>query len=117
MSGLAVLAKALGHEVSGSDMNIYPPMSTQLASQGISLKEGYDPQHIDASIDLVIIGNVIKRGNPAIDPHRPEFSASRYLKAALRFLRPLSDRGFRRFGGRQDRRGAFEIVSPNFRHA
>lgn len=48
-------------------MNVYPPMSTQLREQGIELREGYDPSHIDARVDAVIVGNVIKRGNPAIE--------------------------------------------------
>jgi len=67
MSGIAVLAKQAGHTVTGSDMNVYPPMSTQLISQGIALNEGYDPAHIPADVDYVIVGNVIKRGNPAIE--------------------------------------------------
>src|SRR3990167_195349 len=67
MSGIAVLAKHSGHEVTGSDTNVYPPMSTQLREQGITLMEGYDPAHIDPNIDCVIVGNVIKRGNPAME--------------------------------------------------
>lgn len=67
MSGVALLAKQSGHEVSGSDLNVYPPMSTQLEEQGITLKEGYDPAHIDPEVDCVIVGNVIKRGNPAME--------------------------------------------------
>lgn len=67
MSGIAVLAKQAGHQVSGSDMNIYPPMSTQLMEQGISLMEGYDPKHIPPDVDCIIVGNVIKRGNPSIE--------------------------------------------------
>lgn len=67
MSGIAVIAKQSGHEVSGSDMNVYPPMSTQLQEQGIQLFEGYDPTHIDPTVDCVIVGNVIKRGNPAME--------------------------------------------------
>ena len=67
MSGLAVLAKQAGHEVTGSDANVYPPMSTQLKQQGIQLFEGYDPAHIDPALDCVIVGNVIKRGNPAME--------------------------------------------------
>ncbi len=47
MSGIAILAKQAGHKVTGSDMNVYPPMSTQLTEQGIELLEGYDPAHID----------------------------------------------------------------------
>lgn len=67
MSGIAILAKQSGHEVTGSDMNVYPPMSTQLIEQGIQLMEGYDPSHIDPAVDRVIVGNVIKRGNPAME--------------------------------------------------
>ncbi|VVC76181.1 UDP-N-acetylmuramate--L-alanyl-gamma-D-glutamyl-meso-2,6-diaminoheptandioate ligase [Aquicella siphonis] len=67
MSGIAILAKQGGHEVTGSDMNVYPPMSTQLMEQGIILKEGYDPSHIDPGVECVIVGNVIKRGNPAME--------------------------------------------------
>lgn len=67
MAGIAVLAKQSGHEVSGSDLNVYPPMSTQLEAQGIELMSGFDPAHIDNSVDMVIVGNVISRGNPAIE--------------------------------------------------
>lgn len=67
MAGIAVLAKQAGHEVSGSDQHIYPPMSTQLAAQGIKLLDGYEPDHLDPTIDYVIVGNVIRRGNPAME--------------------------------------------------
>lgn len=67
MGGIALLARALGHEVSGSDANVYPPMSAQLAGQGITLLEGYDPVHLDPAPDLVIIGNALSRGNPAVE--------------------------------------------------
>lgn len=67
MSGIAILAKQSGHEVTGSDMNVYPPMSTQLIEQGIKLIEGYDAAQIDANVDCVVVGNVIKRGNPAME--------------------------------------------------
>lgn len=63
MGGLAVLAKQAGHTVTGCDANVYPPMSTQLTEQGITLIEGYDPQQIQADIDLYVIGNTISRGN------------------------------------------------------
>jgi UDP-N-acetylmuramate: L-alanyl-gamma-D-glutamyl-meso-diaminopimelate ligase len=57
MGSLAVLAKQLGHEVSGSDQSVYPPMSTQLEAQGIALCQGYDPAHITANNpDVVVIG-------------------------------------------------------------
>ncbi len=67
MSGVAIIARQSGYEVTGSDMNVYPPMSIQLEQQGIELMEGYDPRHIDDSVDCVIVGNVIKRGNPAME--------------------------------------------------
>jgi UDP-N-acetylmuramate: L-alanyl-gamma-D-glutamyl-meso-diaminopimelate ligase len=68
MGSLAVLAKQLGHEVSGSDQNVYPPMSTQLEAQGIALCQGYDPAHIDANKpDMVVIGNTCSRGNAAVE--------------------------------------------------
>ena len=68
MGSLAVLAKQLGHDVSGSDQNVYPPMSTQLEEQGISLCSGYDPAHIVANApDLVVIGNTCSRGNPSVE--------------------------------------------------
>ena len=49
MAGIALLAKQLGHHVTGSDANVYPPMSTQLQEQGIVLKEGYLPENIDTA--------------------------------------------------------------------
>ncbi|HQU16585.1 MAG: UDP-N-acetylmuramate:L-alanyl-gamma-D-glutamyl-meso-diaminopimelate ligase [Chromatiales bacterium 21-64-14] len=67
MGGLALLARALGHEVQGSDANVYPPMSTQLAAQGVILREGYDPGHLEPAPDLVIVGNALSRGNPAVE--------------------------------------------------
>lgn len=67
MAGIAVLAKQAGHEVTGSDQQVYPPMSTQLESQGIKLINGYDPEQIDSSVDYVIVGNVIRRGNPVME--------------------------------------------------
>lgn len=67
MSGIAILAKEAGFEVTGSDMNVYPPISTQLQEQGIHLIEGYDEAQIEADMDCVIVGNVIKRGNPAME--------------------------------------------------
>ena len=68
MGSLAVLAKELGYKVTGSDQNVYPPMSTQLESQGIVLSEGYDPAHFIADPpDLVVIGNTCSRGNPAVE--------------------------------------------------
>ena len=67
MGSLAVIAKQLGYRVSGSDMNVYPPMSTQLESLGIELKEGYRFENLQPMPDLVIIGNALSRGNPAVE--------------------------------------------------
>jgi UDP-N-acetylmuramate: L-alanyl-gamma-D-glutamyl-meso-diaminopimelate ligase len=67
MGGVALIAKQLGHQVTGSDANVYPPMSTQLEAQGIALFNGYDPEQFSPKPDLVIVGNVISRGNPAME--------------------------------------------------
>jgi UDP-N-acetylmuramate: L-alanyl-gamma-D-glutamyl-meso-diaminopimelate ligase len=67
MGSLAVLAKELGFTVSGSDANVYPPMSTQLEQQGISLNEGFAPEHMQPHPDLVVIGNAMSRGNAAVE--------------------------------------------------
>lgn len=67
MGGIALLARALGHEVSGSDANVYPPMSTQLEAAGIRLLEGYDPAHLQPEPDCVVVGNAMSRGNPAVE--------------------------------------------------
>jgi len=67
MGGLAVLAKAAGHKVTGCDANVYPPMSTQLAEQGIELITGFDPDQINLNPDLFVIGNVVSRGNPLME--------------------------------------------------
>ncbi|MEN9756291.1 MAG: hypothetical protein RL755_478 [Pseudomonadota bacterium] len=67
MAGIAVLAKQLGHEVSGSDENVYPPMSDQLIEQGILLKNGYSPENLLPRPDLVIIGNALSRGNSEVE--------------------------------------------------
>lgn len=67
MGGIALLARELGFEVSGSDQNVYPPMSTQLADAGITLTEGFDPAQLEPTPDLVVIGNALSRGNPAVE--------------------------------------------------
>ena len=67
MGGVAALARAAGHEVSGSDANVYPPMSTQLQNLGIDIMEGYHPQHLDRVPDYVVVGNAMTRGNPAVE--------------------------------------------------
>jgi len=67
MGGVALLAKRAGHQVSGSDRHTYPPMSTQLVAEGIELIEGYSAEQFDPKPDLVIIGNALSRGNPAVE--------------------------------------------------
>jgi len=67
MGGIALLAREQGVQVSGSDANVYPPMSTQLAAQGIALSEGYEPAHLVPPPDGVVIGNALSRGNAAVE--------------------------------------------------
>jgi UDP-N-acetylmuramate: L-alanyl-gamma-D-glutamyl-meso-diaminopimelate ligase len=67
MGGVAALARELGHAVEGSDQAIYPPMSTQLETLGIALKQGYAPENIDDACDQIIVGNALSRGNPAVE--------------------------------------------------
>jgi UDP-N-acetylmuramate: L-alanyl-gamma-D-glutamyl-meso-diaminopimelate ligase len=67
MGGLAVLARAAGHKVTGCDANVYPPMSTQLEAQGIALIEGYGVEQVKLEPDVFVIGNVVTRGNPLME--------------------------------------------------
>ncbi|MFT4020568.1 MAG: UDP-N-acetylmuramate:L-alanyl-gamma-D-glutamyl-meso-diaminopimelate ligase [Acinetobacter sp.] len=67
MGSLALLARDLGHTVTGSDLNVYPPMSTQLENAGITLMQGYDKSHLQPHPDLVIVGNAMKRGIDAVE--------------------------------------------------
>ncbi|MDP4536259.1 UDP-N-acetylmuramate:L-alanyl-gamma-D-glutamyl-meso-diaminopimelate ligase [Alkalimonas collagenimarina] len=67
MGGIAALAKSLGYQVTGSDANVYPPMSTQLEQLGITLTTGFDASQLEPAPDLVIIGNALSRGNPAVE--------------------------------------------------
>ncbi len=67
MGGIALLARAAGHRVTGCDANVYPPMSTQLADHGIGLVEGFDAGQIDLHPDLFVVGNAISRGNPLLE--------------------------------------------------
>ncbi|OED43931.1 UDP-N-acetylmuramate:L-alanyl-gamma-D-glutamyl-meso-diaminopimelate ligase [Endozoicomonas sp. (ex Bugula neritina AB1)] len=94
MGSLAILARELGFQVSGSDQHVYPPMSTQLKEQGIELHVGYDPtplksESLKPAPDLVVIGNAMTRGNPAVEyvlnqglsyTSGPEFFARYILK-------------------------------------
>ena len=67
MGGLALLARAAGHRVTGCDANAYPPMSTQLAAQGIELIEGWNADQIALKPDVFVIGNVVTRGNALME--------------------------------------------------
>jgi UDP-N-acetylmuramate: L-alanyl-gamma-D-glutamyl-meso-diaminopimelate ligase len=67
MGGLALIARELGYQVSGSDQNVYPPMSTQLEEQGIQLMSGYKAENLADKPDLVIIGNALSRGNAEVE--------------------------------------------------
>jgi UDP-N-acetylmuramate: L-alanyl-gamma-D-glutamyl-meso-diaminopimelate ligase len=67
MGGIAALARELGHRVSGSDQDVYPPMSTQLAALGIPLRQGYTAEALVPPPDLVVVGNALSRGNPAVE--------------------------------------------------
>jgi UDP-N-acetylmuramate: L-alanyl-gamma-D-glutamyl-meso-diaminopimelate ligase len=67
MGGVAAIAGAAGHRVTGSDRNVYPPMSTQLEALGIELTEGYEAAQLDPAPDVVVVGNVMTRGQPVIE--------------------------------------------------
>jgi UDP-N-acetylmuramate: L-alanyl-gamma-D-glutamyl-meso-diaminopimelate ligase len=67
MGGLAAIARAAGHRVTGCDAGVYPPMSSQLEEQGISLIEGYGADQVDLRPDCFVIGNVVTRGNPLME--------------------------------------------------
>lgn len=67
MGGIALLARQAGHEVSGCDANVYPPMSSQLEAQGIRLSEGFFAKDIPHDVDEVVIGNAMSRGNEVVE--------------------------------------------------
>lgn len=67
MGSLALLARALGHTVTGSDANIYPPMSTQLEQAGVTIGDGYLIEHLQPAPDLVVVGNAMKRGMDVVE--------------------------------------------------
>jgi UDP-N-acetylmuramate: L-alanyl-gamma-D-glutamyl-meso-diaminopimelate ligase len=67
MASLAAMLQARGHQVTGSDENVYPPMSNMLAGLGIGLMQGYDAAHLDPAPDCVVVGNAIPRGNPEVE--------------------------------------------------
>jgi UDP-N-acetylmuramate: L-alanyl-gamma-D-glutamyl-meso-diaminopimelate ligase len=67
MGGIAALAQAAGHRVTGCDRAVYPPMSTQLESLGVQLIDDYDPGQLDLRPDVVVVGNVMSRGRPIVE--------------------------------------------------
>jgi UDP-N-acetylmuramate: L-alanyl-gamma-D-glutamyl-meso-diaminopimelate ligase len=67
MATLAAMLKHRGHDVSGSDEHVYPPMSDFLAAENITVLEGYQPEHVRDAIELVVVGNAISRGNPELE--------------------------------------------------
>ena len=67
MGSLALLARELGHTVTGSDTDVYPPMSTQLQNVGVTIMEGYHSEHLQPAPDLVVVGNAMKRGMEVIE--------------------------------------------------
>lgn len=67
MGSLALLARELGHTVTGSDANVYPPMSTQLEHAGVTISEGYLVEHLQPTPDLVVVGNAMKRGMEVVE--------------------------------------------------
>jgi UDP-N-acetylmuramate: L-alanyl-gamma-D-glutamyl-meso-diaminopimelate ligase len=87
MASLAGLLRAKGHDVTGSDEHVYPPMSTMLADLGVPVLAGYRPEHLDPTPDLVVVGNAIPRGNPelerVLDDRVPYTSAAATIKEEL----------------------------------
>src|SRR6186713_750359 len=67
MGGIAAIAKAAGYRVTGSDRNVYPPMSTQLESLGIEVTQGFEASQLSPAPDVVVVGNVMVRGQPVIE--------------------------------------------------
>jgi len=87
MGGIALLARALGYQVTGSDVNVYPPMSTQLREAGIDPMEGFEAAHLRPSPDVVVVGNAMRRGMPVIeyllDRGLPYISGPEWLRENL----------------------------------
>ena len=67
MGGIAAIAKAAGFRVTGSDLNVYPPMSTQLTALGIEFVQGYGAEQLDLKPDVVVVGNALSRGSPVVE--------------------------------------------------
>jgi len=93
MGGIAAIAREAGHRVTGCDAGVYPPMSTQLAAQGIELIEGYGADQLALAPDVFVIGNVITRGNPLmeaiLDTGAPCISGPQWLAENVLRGRPV----------------------------
>src|SRR4051812_37516276 len=89
MASLAGLLKAQGHEVTGSDRNVYPPMSDELRSMGIPYSEGYSPNNLEHNPDVVVVGNAISRGNEELEAvlDRKMFYTSAARVIEMQFIR------------------------------
>src|ERR1700728_2174230 len=87
MGGIAAIARAAGFRVTGSDRNVYPPMSTQLRALGIELIEGYEAAQLEPEPQMIVVGNVMTRGMPVIeamlDRGLPYASGPEWLAAAV----------------------------------
>jgi UDP-N-acetylmuramate: L-alanyl-gamma-D-glutamyl-meso-diaminopimelate ligase len=83
MGGIALLAREQGHQVTGADNNVYPPMSTMLAEQGVDIMQGFQPRDIPADTDMLVVGNVMRRGleivEHMLDRHLPYTSGPQWL--------------------------------------
>jgi UDP-N-acetylmuramate: L-alanyl-gamma-D-glutamyl-meso-diaminopimelate ligase len=84
MGTLAAMLKRHGHDISGSDEHVYPPMSDFLAREGIAVWEGYRDAHVEGPLDLVVIGNAISRGNPELEAVLDRKQRYTSLPAAVR---------------------------------
>jgi len=105
MGGIAALARAAGHRVTGSDRDVYPPMSTQLAALGIELIEGYGLEQLELKPDMIVIGNVMSRGMPVIEAvlaERARFGAVRLYLGARTPADRLFTAEMNALGGRAD---------------
>ena len=101
MATLAAILKERGFDVQGSDQQTYPPMNEFLACQGITPFAGYDSAHIESTLDVVVIGNAVSRGNPEVEavlemriPYRslPEMIREEFLWDARPFGRHRNPR-------------------------
>ena len=99
MGGIAALAKAAGHEVSGCDAGVYPPMSTQLKKLGIDIHEGFDAAQLKSPPDCVVVGNVVSRGfevvEAMLDSEIPYQSGPQWLTTASLLAWILEDAGLK----------------------